>query len=737
MEVRFNPAFFTPYAAFIAAAMTKQSAQFNFVFDGSVSGQPQLHVSTSNGQQLLVTGSFSIAHLLASSSQTLLTGISQKTASKMDEQELRAAAANVLQYVEMALSELKATTLEQLDLPLQKLDHVLLDKTHLSGNHLSLADLIVYEILKVNKLWKGYQAKFGGNVSNLCRWFSYMESMPLVHKCVQQMAAIIKKKGSSHDSSAQLKDRQQKKREVEGGFNIDLPNAEMDKVVTRFPPEPSGYLHIGHAKAALLNYYFARKYNGRMLMRFDDTNPAKEKAEYEQGIIDDLNRLEIKHSGKITYTSDYFDYIEECCEKLIKERKAYVDDTPVEQFRMEKMEGIDSKNREQSTERNLELWEEMKKGTAKGRECAVRAKIDMQSENKTLRDPVMYRCKLEAHPRTGTKYNVYPTYDFSCPIVDVIEGVTHTLRTSEYNDRNDQYYWFCDALGMRRPHIWDYSRMNFFYTVMSKRRLTRLVDEGLVEGWDDPRFPTVRGLVRRGLTVEGLTLFVLSQGASRNIATMEFEKLWAFNKKVLDPIVPRYTALNKEGITVLHLEDGPTEVEIRENPKHKKNPSLGTKTVRYFKDVHIDAEDANAIEENEEVTLMDWGNAIVQKIVRDKDGKVTEMFGKLNLSGNVKTTKKKLTWLAAVDKDNIDVKVVYFGHLLKKKKLEDGDDFQSSVNHESRHESISVADSYLKTLKKGEHIQLERRGYFIVDVPAKEDGTGMVLFNIPDGRKMD
>lgn len=234
----------------------------------------------------------------------------------------------------------------------------------------------------VNKLWKGYQAKFGGNVSNLCRWFSYMESMPLVHKCVQQMAAIIKKKGSSHDSSAQLKDRQQKKREVEGGFNIDLPNAEMDKVVTRFPPEPSGYLHIGHAKAALLNYYFARKYNGRMLMRFDDTNPAKEKAEYEQGIIEDLNRLEIKYSGKITYTSDYFDYIEECCEKLIKERKAYVDDTPVEQFRMEKMEGIDSKNREQSTERNLELWEEMKKGTTKGRECAVRAKIDMQHENK-------------------------------------------------------------------------------------------------------------------------------------------------------------------------------------------------------------------------------------------------------------------------------------------------------------------------------------------------------------------
>lgn len=332
---------------------------------------------------------------------------------------------------------------------------------------------------------------------------------------------------------------------------------------------------------------------------------------------------------------------------------------------------------------------------------------------------------------------MYPTYDFSCPIVDVIEGVTHTLRTSEYNDRNDQYYWFCDALGMRRPHIWDYSRMNFFYTVMSKRRLTRLVDEGLVEGWDDPRFPTVRGLVRRGLTVEGLTLFVLSQGASRNIATMEFEKLWAFNKKVLDPIVPRYTALNKEGITVLHLEDGPKEVEVRENAKHKKNPSLGTKTVRYFKDVHIDAEDANAIAENEEVTLMDWGNAIVQKIVRDKDGKVTEMFGKLNLSGNVKTTKKKLTWLAAVHKDNIDVKVVYFGHLLKKKKLEDGDDFHSSFNHESRNESISVADSYLKTLKKGDHIQLERRGYFIVDVPAKEDGTGMVLFNIPDGRKMD
>jgi glutamyl-tRNA synthetase len=307
-----------------------------------------------------------------------------------------------------------------------------------------------------------------------------------------------------------------KKEKVEGSFDVDLPGAEIGKVCTRFPPEPSGYLHIGHAKAALLNQYFAQKYQGRLIIRFDDTNPSKEKDEYIESILLDLETLGVKGDA-ITYTSDYFLQLMEMAEKLIQEDKAYVDDTDREQMQKERGDRIESKCRNQSVAENMALWKEMVDGTERGKQCCVRGKLDMSSDNATLRDPVYYRCNPTPHHRVGTKYKVYPTYDFACPYVDSIEGVTHALRSSEYHDRNEQYYRVLKDMQVRPVHIWDFSRLNFVYTLLSKRKLQWFVDTGRVEGWDDPRFPTVQGIKRRGLTIEALKQFILSQVCSYEV----------------------------------------------------------------------------------------------------------------------------------------------------------------------------------------------------------------------------
>lgn len=311
-------------------------------------------------------------------------------------------------------------------------------------------------------------------------------------------------RSASSATSSEPKDK------VDGSFEVDLPGAEMGKVCTRFPPEPSGYLHIGHAKAALLNQFFAQKYQGRLIVRFDDTNPAKEKDEFVDSILQDLETLGVK-GDIVTYTSDYFPQLMEMCEKLIKEGKAYVDDTEREQMQMERKALIESRCRNTSVEENLKLWKEMIAGTDRGTQCCVRGKLDMSNPNASLRDPVYYRCNPTPHHRVGSKYKVYPTYDFACPFVDSIEGVTHALRSSEYHDRNDQYYRVLEDMQLRRVHVWDFSRLNFVYTLLSKRKLQWFVDNGFVEGWHDPRFPTVQGIIRRGLTIEALKQFILSQ----------------------------------------------------------------------------------------------------------------------------------------------------------------------------------------------------------------------------------
>jgi glutamyl-tRNA synthetase len=369
--------------------------------------------------------------------------------------------------------------------------------------------------------------------------------------------------------------------------------------------------------------YFARQYKGRLILRFDDTNPAKEKEDYVQNILADVAALGIV-PDVVTYTSDHFDALLAKAESMIQEGHLYADNTPVEEMRAQRMDGIESACRAHSVDQNLALWREMVAGSEAGVKCCLRFKISMTEPNKAMRDPVAYRCNVDTpHHRTGSKYKVYPTYDAACPFVDAVEGVTHALRTSEYRDREAQYNWIQTAMGMRKVHIWDYSRLNFEFTTLSKRKLGWFVEAGKVEGWDDPRFPTVQGVRRRGLAVAALREFILSQGASRNLNTMTWEKLWTLNKRVIDPVCPRHTAVEDARVllTLTNWDAAAAAGEARSVPRHKKHPPAGDKTQWLGGALWLDAAEAAAVAVDEEVTLMDWGNVIIRAKTDAADGK--------------------------------------------------------------------------------------------------------------------
>ncbi|XP_036210571.1 bifunctional glutamate/proline--tRNA ligase isoform X3 [Myotis myotis] len=333
---------------------------------------------------------------------------------------------------------------------------------------------------------------------------------------------------------------------------------------------------------------------------------------------------------------------------------------------------------------------------------------------------------------------VYPTYDFACPIVDSIEGVTHALRTTEYHDRDEQFYWIIEALGIRKPYIWEYSRLNLNNTVLSKRKLTWFVDEGLVDGWDDPRFPTVRGVLRRGMTVEGLKQFIAAQGSSRSVVNMEWDKIWAFNKKVIDPVAPRYVALLKKEVIPVHVPGA--QEEMKEVAKHPKNPDVGLKPVWYSPRVFIEGADAETLSEGEMVTFINWGNINITKIHKNANGKIVSLDAKLNLENKDYKKTTKITWLAETAHAlPIPVICVTYEHLITKPVLGKDEDFKQYVNKNSKHEELMLGDPCLKDLKKGDIIQLQRRGFFICDQPYEPVSphscreAPCVLIFIPDG----
>ncbi|NWR60768.1 SYEP ligase, partial [Bucorvus abyssinicus] len=635
---------------------------------------------------------------------------------------------NLLEHTEidhwLEFSATKLSTASQFLSALQELNHCLSLRTYLVGNSLSLADLCVWAVLKDNNIWQEQLQQNKAPV-HAKRWYGFLE----VQRAFQSVGA----KWAS--GTPKVKMATEKKADV--GKFVELPGAEMGKVIVRFPPEASGYLHIGHAKAALLNQHYQVNFKGKLIMRFDDTNPEKEKEDFEKVILEDVAMLHIK-PDQFTYTSDHFETIMKYAEKLIQEGKAYVDDTPAEQMKAEREQRVESKHRNNCVNKNLQMWEEMKKGTEYGQTCCLRAKIDMSSNNGCMRDPTLYRCKNQPHPRTGSTYKVYPTYDFACPIVDSIEGVTHALRTTEYHDRDEQFYWIIEALGIRKPYIWEYSRLNLNNTVLSKRKLTWFVNEGLVDGWDDPRFPTVRGVLRRGMTVEGLKQFIAAQGSSRSVVNMEWDKIWSFNKKVIDPVAPRYTALLKDAVVPVNIPEA--QEEMKEVAKHPKNAEVGLKPVWYGSRVLIEGADAETLTEGEVVTFINWGNIIITKLNRNSNGKIVSIDAKLNLENKDFKKTTKITWLAETPRAPVIPTVcVTYEHLITKPVLGKDEDFKQYINQNSKQEELMLGDPCLRELKKGDIIQLQRRGFFICDQPYEPvspyscKDAPCILIYIPDG----
>ncbi|XP_030233255.1 bifunctional glutamate/proline--tRNA ligase isoform X4 [Gadus morhua] len=635
--------------------------------------------------------------------------------------------ANMMEQTEvdhwLEFSSRRLCSQKGLALALGELEKALSLRTFLVGHALTLADLCVWAALKGNTEWSGQANAF----SHVNRWFSFLGA--------QGLFVDVGKKWANSKAPPRKANSEEKKQDL--GKFVELPGAEMGKVVVRFPPEASGYLHIGHAKAALLNQHYQVTFKGKLIMRFDDTNPEKEKEDFEKVILEDVAMLQIT-PDQFTYTSDHFPVILKMGEQLLTEGKAYIDNTPPEQMKLEREQRTESANRSNSVEKNLKMWAEMKAGSEAGQCCCMRAKIDMASNNGCLRDPTLFRCKNAAHPRTGTTYRVYPTYDFACPIVDSLEGVTHALRTTEYHDRDDQFYWVIDALRLRKPYIWEYARLNLNNTVLSKRKLTWFVDQGYVDGWDDPRFPTVRGVLRRGMTVEGLKQFIAAQGGSRSVVNMEWDKIWAFNKKVIDPVAPRYTALSKSYVVPVAVSDAVEEMKMA--AKHPKNTEVGMKEVWYGPKVLVDGADAETFSVGEVVTFINWGNLIITKINKDAGGKVSSLEARLNLENTDFKKTTKITWLTDTQRAPLLPAVcINYLHLITKPVLGKEEDFKAFINKESKLEEQMLGDPCLKDLKKGDVIQLQRRGFYICDQPYEPISPNSckespcVLLYIPDG----
>ncbi|KZV67990.1 glutamate-tRNA ligase [Peniophora sp. CONT] len=680
-----------PYAAVLAAAYT---AKAETVYDESVKGI-ELEIDGSK-----ITSEEEAVKALA------------KAAGMADD------SSRSVSYFILANALVKASVVPEIIASLDSLDDHLAYRTFLIGHDLTAADFLVWGAIKGSLKIVGLLRN--GAHTHLARWSSHIESLDSTQSALAGLTEAKANKARTNQKTA-------------AGFSLGLEGAKEGEVVTRFPPEPSGYLHIGHAKAALLNQYFAQMYKGKMLIRFDDTNPSKERSEFEETILEDLNLMGIT-SETVTHTSDYFDHLYSLAIKMIESGNAYADDTEQMEMRRQRMEGEPSKRRDQSVSENLARFEEMKTGSTEGLRWCIRAKISVDNPNKAMRDPVIYRCNPLPHHRTGDKWKIYPTYDFACPVVDSLEGVTHALRTNEYRDRNPQYFWMIDALQIRPVKIWDFSRLNFIYTLLSKRKLHWFVDHGIVRGWDDPRFPTVRGIRRRGMTVEALRQFMLSQGPSQAIVSLEWDSIWALNKKVIDPVAPRFWSLLKDGLVPVTIKGAPEGLEVKTLPKHKKNPDVGDKQTTYSSLIFIEQEDALSFDSNEEITLMDWGNAIVtSKSIDSATGAVTSLELELHLEGDVKKTKKKVTWLAKPEGEYelTPTTLIDYDYLITKKKLEEEDDVKDFVTPISEFREDAWADSNVRSLTKGDTIQFERKGYFIFDgvVEGKYE-----FIRIPDGK---
>ena len=514
------------------------------------------------------------------------------------------------------------------------------------------------------------------------------------------------------------------------------------RVHTRFPPEPNGYLHIGHAKSICLNYGIARDYNGKFNLRFDDTNPTKEDQEYVDSIIEDVKWLGADFEDRILYASDYFEQMYDYAVQLIKKGKAYVDDLDSETMREYRgtitQPGKESPFRNRSVEENLDLFKRMRKGEFKEGEKVLRAKIDMSSPNMLLRDPVMYRIIHASHHRTGDKWCIYPTYDWAHGLEDSIEGITHSICTLEFEVHRPLYDWFLDELEIYHPQQIEFARLNLSYTVMSKRKLLELVQKGLVDGWDDPRMPTISGFRRRGYTPEAIWNFSELIGVAKRDALTDISLLEYAIREDLNKNAQRVLAvLNPIKVVITNYPEGQTEfLEAVNNPE---NLEAGKRQITFSREVFIDSDDFmenppkgyHRLILGGEVRLKYAYIIKCEEVIKDETGKIIELrctYDPETKSGGTSTKKVKGTihWVNA--QDAIAAEVRLYDRLFTIENPGTVDNWLDYINPDSLKiiENAKVEPS-LNSAKPLDKFQFERLGYFCVD--SKSSTSEKLVFN--------
>lgn len=543
-------------------------------------------------------------------------------------------------------------------------------------------------------------------------------------------------------------------------FIRDIVKADVEagknggRVHTRFPPEPNGYLHIGHAKAINTTYGVAEEFGGLYNLRFDDTNPAKEKTEYVQAIQDDIKWLGFDWQDRLFYASDYFDPLYEWAKDLIKSGKAYVCDLNEEEMKEYRgttvfdengnritPPGKDSPFRNRSAEENLDLLERMKNGEFPDGSRTLRAKIDMAHPNLNMRDPVMYRIKHADHYRTGTKWCIYPTYDWAHGQSDSIEGITHSICDVGFENHRPLYDWYIEQLGIFPSKQYEFGRLNLTYTVLSKRYLRQMVEDGTVTGWDDPRLPTLRGLRRRGYTAQAIREFCKRIGVSKSDGTVEIQLLEHCLRDHLNKIAPRVMAvLNPLKVVITNYpEDRVEELEAINNPE---DPSAGTRQVPFCREIYIEQDDFMEepakkffrLAPGREVRLRYAYFITCQEAIKNDKGEIVELrcthdpATRGGDSPDGRKVKGTIHWVSA--RHGIPMEARLYEYLFTKADpmdVKEGEDWKSSINPNSLSVlSNSFGEPFLKDVPAGFRCQFERLGYFCKD---SDSNAERMVFN--------
>lgn len=523
------------------------------------------------------------------------------------------------------------------------------------------------------------------------------------------------------------------------------------RVHTRFPPEPNGYLHIGHAKSICLNFGIAAQYGGKCNLRFDDTNPTKEAQEYVDAIIDNVRWLGFDWEDRLYYASDYFEQMYEYAEQLIKKGKAYVDDLSADEIREYRgtltEPGRESPYRNRSVEENLELFRRMRAGEFPDGSRVLRAKIDMASPNLNLRDPVMYRILHTTHHRTGDKWCIYPMYDWAHGLEDSIEGITHSICTLEFEDHRPLYDWFLDQLGIHHPRQIEFARLNLSHTVMSKRKLLKLVEEGIVDGWHDPRMPTIAGLRRRGYTPDAIRAFAERIGVAKTDSTIDIALLEHCIREDLNRRSPRRMAvLRPLRVIIDNYPEGRTEeMEAINNPE---DPGAGTRKVPFSRVIYIEKDDFREdppkqfyrLAPGREVRLRYAYFITCTGVVKDAQGEIVELhctYDPSTRGGDApdgRKVKSTLHWVSAAHAIEAEVRLYDYLLTVPEPVEDEGRDFLSFVNPKSLEVLTGCRlEPSLRAAMPGTSYQFERLGYFCAD--ARHSRPEHLVFNRTVGLK--